>query len=220
MSNYITLPVILLFTGGLLSLLGAVMTAINSNKQENIIAGRNDEINKLTIENKELSKKTINIITGGNSYAYYDVGARHVEGIYKEFGLALRLVGDFPLSDVTIKIMWIIESEIAVEGRASYEVNILSDENYPLLTRDLFSINRPPKLINLDGNKNPYIRITISSRNGEIAQHMRFSQKENGYYSMAMKVVKYIHVGNGAFNFETLLENKDEDYPEPIDWVM
>lgn len=217
MFDYISGPAILLLIGGLLSVGGAFWAGINSSKQERVINDRNFEIAKLTVENRELSKKAINLITGGESFAYYDVGARHVEGIYKSIGLALRLDGDFPLSDVTIKISRLIESNNSNRTNKSWHFEPLSDTHYPLITHDLFSRTTQMPLIELDDN-NTNILINISSRNGEIEQQMKFAKKENGYYSMATKIVRYVHTGHGSFKIEPLFENIDKDYPESIDW--
>ena len=73
-------------------------------------------------------------------------------------------------------------------------------------------------LVNLDDKKNRNIQINITSRNGEIEQQMKFAKKENGYYSMATKVVRYVHIESGAFKTESIFENKDKDYPESIEW--
>ena len=218
MFDYISGPAILLLIGGLLSVGGAFWAGINSSKQERVINDRNFEIAKLTVENRELSKKTINLITGGESYAYYVVGARHQEGIYKSIGLTLRLDGNFPLSDVTIKMSRLIESKNSNRTNKSWDLETLSDTHYPLITHDLFSRTTQMPLIELDDN-NTNILINISSRNGEIEQQMKFAKKENGYYSMATKIVRYVHAGHGSFKVEPLFENIDKDYPESIDWL-
>ena len=138
MFDYISGPAILLLIGGILSVGGAFWAGISSSKQEKIINERNSEIAELTRENKELSTKAINLITGGDSYAYYDVGARFQDGINNKIGLTLRLNGNFPLSDVTIKITRLIESK-DLETNKSWKIETISDTHYPLITHNLFA---------------------------------------------------------------------------------
>jgi hypothetical protein len=203
----------LLFIGGLLSILGAIWAGINNEKQS-------EEIKKLTQENKELANKTVNLITGGDSYAYYDIGVRHADGINKNIGLRLNLVGKFALADVTIKIMRLIESKNANQSNKSYHLELISDNHYPLITHDLLHSTAGLTLLDLSKLHNKYIQIIIASRNGEINQQIQFSLKKNGYYTMATKVVKYTHKENGSFDVTPLFDKKDDDFPEPVKWFF
>lgn len=218
MLNYLSGPTILLFCGGLLSVGGALWAGISSTKQNNIINNKNEEIKVLTQENQALANRMVNLITGGDSYAYYEIGARHVNGIYQHVGLKLRLVGNFPLSDVTIKIVRMIASTNPAHTTQAYDLEEVAEYQIPLITHDLFLPTTKLPLLDLSDEKNKYIKVSITARNGEINQIIKFEKKDNGFFSMATQVSKYTHEGNGAFKREKLFENVDPDFPVSIDW--
>jgi len=220
MFNYVNGPTIFLLIGGLFTIAGAFWAGIDTAKQEKLINERNKEIAALSQENKELSTKMVDLITGGDSYAYYEIGARHAEGISKNIGLRLHLVGKFPLTDVSIKVMRLIKTKETNTPNESHHIESIAEYHYSLITHELLFSSTSMPIIDISKEENRIIQISISSRNGEINQQIQFIKKKNGYYAMATKVTKYSHQGNGAFTSNTLLEKKDDEYFETVKWVF
>lgn len=205
----ISFPSILILIGGIMTLVGAFWSGIQSAMQ-------NEQIKQLTAKNTELAEKNIDLVTGGNSYAYYDVGVRFENGINHKVALILHLMGNFPLSDVTIKIDQIIERTNL--PTRSFDIETIYTKKYSLITHDLFSSNTEMILLDLNEPNNHFIKITIISRNGEIEQQIRFLKKDNGYFCMAIKVTRYVFK-DGAFKRIELLERVDPDYKKQPEWM-
>ena len=212
----ITLSTVFMTVGGILSVIGAYMAAIESSNEKDELIKRDQEIIALTKENSKLSFDSLNQITGGNSWAYLDKGVKQLHGIPSHpFGVNIKFVGDSPLTDVFIKL-YEVEYDTNLPTRAynlfeklSKEISIIKDS----LHKDSLGILTLPNKPRVD-----YL-IHLKSRNGDISQHWIFMKGDNGYWSDAIKVVRYKPSKNG-FIKENLLEKIESDFPEKnIEWI-
>jgi len=105
-------PASVIFIGSLLVCLGALWAAREALQNERRMNEKNEQIaelaNKnyqLSEENKTLIEKSLAELTGGQSWAYLDVGVRTGKGISPSSGIILQFVGSHPLTDAKIDIM-------------------------------------------------------------------------------------------------------------------
>ena len=110
---FFTAPAILILIGTLFAASGAFWTSHKQNQFENElnqnqieIKTKNNEIIKLNQKIAELSLHTMNLVTGGNSYAYISFSDNQCDTTEKvQLGnIFLTHEGGYPLYDLTIQI--------------------------------------------------------------------------------------------------------------------
>jgi len=208
----------LIFLGGLISAVGALIAAKEAIDDKLAIEKKNEEIITLTKENAKLSKEALDQITGGESWTYLTIGVRTTKGIPNEFGISCNVVGSNPLYDVTIEI-----SELTHKTNLptnSTELKSIFLKDLGTLTKSLY-----PDMIGILKLPNDKSRIEYLSRlkmrNGVVNQHLIFVKKENGHWTMATKVYRFKQADNNAFKKEDLYTLIDEDFTDKdnIKWI-
>ena len=208
----------IILIGGILGVLGVFLAAQQAIKDKAELDEKNKKIIGLTEENSRLSKQALDLITGGNSWAFIKCGLETSQGIIDQQAIwNINLVGNIPLYDVSLSIFEVIHDH-SLPTEAYDLVPILSKE-VGTVTPSLHPDNIG--LITLSKNKDKIEFLAkIKARNGEITQHIILMKKKDGYWSLAQKIFRYIPGNNWGFKKEILDERINEDFPERnIEWI-
>lgn len=195
-----------------------------SDKSNKLLQEKSDEITelshdniKLSKSNAELSQQSLNLITGGDSWAFLSGGIYTAEGIANQpFMLILNHVGDNPLYDVKIVIY---EIEFNTNGtHKSHTLSKIYDKDIGTLTKTLqaesLDIIELPKKDRVD------FKIKLNARNGEITQHWILIKKSDNSWSTAKKVFKHTPNNDGGFLKIDLFQQIDPNFPvKNIEWI-
>jgi cell division protein FtsB len=213
------LPAILILIGLILSAIGGFMTAHKAWRNEKIVNNKNEEIKALAKENvnliqenKKLTNEALAQITGGDSWAYLDVGARSAQGILPNCGIIVQLVGDHPLTSVSI-----LFSERIKKGQGAALDTPLINVTLPVIQHNLMNFNDRyigHFQLEMEKREDVWYHATINSRNGSVEQLINIKKIQNKGWLMATRVKRFIHIGNGAYKPEILLEKYDEGFPK------
>ena len=214
--------------GLFLILIGTGFTFIGqqklSNQSNKLLQIKSDKITELSQDNINLSKKntelsqqSLDLITGGNSWAYLSGGIYTEDGIANQpFMMILNHVGKDPLYDLKVEIY---EIEFNNSGiHKSQTLTKIFSKDIGTLTNTLQSESLD--IIELPKKDRVDYKIQLKARNGEITQHWIFIKKANKSWSTATNVFKYIPNNDGGFSKVDLLKKVDPGFPEDnIDWI-
>lgn len=210
------------WTGVIVIAFGTILTIIGQQKTNNLnnklIQEKSDKITEMSQENirlsekiVELSKQSINQITGGDSWAYVSSGLHSKSGVPNQpFGLKLNHVGDNPLHDLIIEIS---EVEYSTgSSQKSYTLKQIFNKEVGTLSKSIYS--EPLGILELPNKNRAEYKVKLKARNGEIMQHWIFIKREGNYWSTAMKVVKFKPNKDGGFSKVNLYEKIDDGFPD------
>ncbi|HEV8512452.1 MAG TPA: hypothetical protein VGQ59_04220 [Cyclobacteriaceae bacterium] len=203
---------IIIFIGGLLSVLGVFIAARQAINDSEELDKKNKKIIELTEENARLSKQALDQITGGTSWAYVKSGLDFLHGIVDQPSIwTINVVGEIPLYDVSVVI-----SEISHDNTLptkSYKLTPILSKEFGTVTPSLHPDH--VGLITLPKNKKrTEFQVKIKARNGEITQHIIFIKKDDGHWTKAEKVFRYRPTDKGGFKKEVLSEKINDDFPD------
>ncbi len=219
---------LLTFAGIIFIALGTALTIygqqIINTKSSESLQKKSDEsivLSQLNIKlseiNSELTRQSLNQITGGDSWAYLAGGIPTLEGVANQpFMLVLNHVGKDPLREVKVEI-----SNIEFNNNTINKSHTLRS----IYTKEIGSLPNTLQPKSLDifmlPNKNRVdLKVNLNALNGEIIQHWIFIKKENGFWTTANKVFKFIPNKEGGFSKVELFEKIDTDFPvKDISWI-
>lgn len=213
--------------GGLLVIIGGVLSGYSDFKQTNLLNIRTEQIynlskdnTKLSIRNTELSKLnkelneyTINSITGGDSFCYYKIAYPGAVGSKNTFSRWLTHIGRFPIYDLSIRIYDSNKcSEITENKKFNFNELLRCQEYlnrasfYKLGNANFFQ--NMPEIIQLpsDVDKLSY-SIFFTARNGEWLEQVVFRKIQNKW-TWAFQVKRHDIV---------LVEEIQPDFPKEED---
>jgi len=172
---------------------------------------------KLSKSNADLSQQSLNLITGGDSWAFVSGGIYTAEGIANQpFMLILNHIGDNPLYDLKIEMY-----EIKFNNNGSNKSHTLSK----IYSKDIGTLTKTLQAVSLDiielPNKDRVdYKIKLNARNGEITQHWIFIKKTDNSWSVATNVFKHTANNDGGFLKIDLFQKIDPDFPvNNIEWI-
>lgn len=192
--------------GGLLTIVGAFWSGIESSQKDALIID-------LQKENQIITEQTLNTITGGSSWIYFDVGFRWEKErlIPNKFGLPVKFVGNYPLSDVKIQIH---EIQLTSQDSGYSSKALISDTHIPLITGNLFHNVFMPIIDLSNKDQSVYYQIDILSRNGHIVQFMFFERISADFWSLCTRAVRFSPLKDGKSSREILFERIDPQFPK------
>ncbi len=193
----------LIMLAAILGAIGALWASQQQAQFERELRQKSDEI-------AELNRRTIDTITGGNSFAYLAVS-----GLSPETNTGLLVVvhqGDHPLYELHARIVD-LEKFDQVKARLSLETMAVADTNLGIGTLPPgYASTLGP--FNLGPDDRRRFNIFFTARNGGFTQALRFVRKD-GRWIYATRV-------NRGRSGELLFEKADEDYPRnangEIEW--
>lgn len=169
-----------IFTGAFISALGAVLASYNQNKFEKELKKKNDEIIELNQKIGAISIHTINMVTGGDSFAHIQFSAindgenMHLDKIF------LQQEGIYPLYDLTISIFDVDSLKSLTVFKVGDIGSVRHIKFFPLNQ----SIN-----FDLAGKLDQRFNVFFYSRNGTWYQQI-FYKKINIGWVIATRVVR------------------------------
>lgn len=188
------LPTILTFIGGALTIVGVAWASI-----------RNSETQK---QLQEISSNALDQITGGDSWCYLESGFMQRQGeVVSHDYIPLQFIfeGTIPMYDISVVINKSVPYGLSREPWLKKNVGTLTKTQ---LSTWLFKLPIPKK------ERTDYF-IEITSRNGQIFQHLIYIKKDETTWLTGTKVVRCKAVDNLTFRFYTLYEYVPEGFPEP-----
>ena len=208
MPQYLNLPMILVLVGGLLAATGAFMATLKQNQEKLASATERakfeSDLRAKSEEIAELNKKIAASVTGGSSFCYaLPFGDRAGKFIVTNDG-------DFPLYDVSVRIVDLDEFEKMIQGAYSIED----------LTRNTLQIgNLAPRSASAFGPlpgdwDRDYIRLNLffSARNGFVTQELRL-RRVDGTRRRASRVKRSLPDGST----ELVHTHVDDEFPRESD---
>lgn len=204
-----------------LTIFGQQIINNKSNVSLQIKSDENIVLSKVNIKlseiNSDLTKQSLNQITGGDSWAFLSGGIPTIDGIANQpFGLVLNHVGQSPLRELNIEIYNIEFGDNTVPK--SHTLTTIFKKEIGTLTNTLHPV--PLDIIELPNEDRVDLKVKLNAINGEIIQHWIFVKKENGYWSTAKKVFKFLPNKDGGFSTKELFQEIDTDFPDiSINWL-
>lgn len=189
------LPLVVVLVGGILAVLGSVLVSSQQNRQqaryEADVRQRADQLLKQTTEiadlnrqlarqTEEFNRTTLNWVTGGDSYAYFE--PRKEPGRVAFF---IRHGGGYPAYDVTIRVYY----EKALK-ELKWIGTLNGGSGFDWTTMDSLSFPRQPA----SGDPARTIRVEISARNGIYVQTIRL-EPSNGQWRSSSRLFEQAGVG-------------------------
>lgn len=219
----------------LLTLIGLVFIALGTgltifgqqiinNKSNASLQKKSDEniaLSKVNVRlseiNSDLSKQSLDQITGGDSWAFLSGGISTLDGMANQpFMLVLNHVGQSPLRGLNIEIYNIKFSDNTVPK--SHTLTTIFKKEVGTLANTLYPVSLD--IIELPNEDRVDLKVKLNAINGEIIQHWIFVKKENGYWSTAKNVFKFLPNKDGGFSRKELFHEIDTDFPETsINWL-
>lgn len=188
------LPTILTFIGGVLTIVGVAWASIrNSKTQEQL---------------QEISSNALEQITGGDSWCYLESGFEQRQGEVVPYGyIPMQFIfeGTIPMYDISVVINKSEPYGLSREHLLEKNVGTLTKTH---LSTWLCKLPMPKE------KRTDYF-IEITSRNGQIYQHLIYIKKDETTWLTGTKVVRCKAVDNITFKFNTLYEYVPEGFPEP-----
>lgn len=207
MSNFINQvggPTIVIFIGGIITLIGAVLAAVDQNRIGSRLEEKNEEIIRL---NHSIS----DAITGGDSFCFLRI---YQPSSNRKLSAIVVHSGDFPIYDVSCRIVDIDEfrkkadgSQDIYKGVESFLTlgNIAPTQAFE--TGPVFPTNTAIKRFN----------IFFSARNGFFVQQLRISILGDEMFT-AMRVTRDAKDGSKIILFEEIQENYPKEPDGTINW--
>jgi hypothetical protein len=216
------IPASVIFIGSLLVCLGALWAAREALQNERKLNEKNEQIAELTNKNLQLSEENKKLIenslaelTGGQSWAYLDVGVRTKKGVMPTSGIILEFVGKHPLTDAKITIM---KREKVAESGAQTFVGF-AKYDLPVIKPASLTNTNILGTWNLQGTDDIAFLVNIETRNVSIEQAIYFKRDADNNWLMGTKVQRHVPLGNGGFRPEILLERFDPGFsPDGLRW--
>jgi len=211
-----------IFIGSLLVCFGVFWAAREALQNERRLNEKNEQIVELTNknyqlseENKKLIERSLAELTGGQSWAYLDVGVRTEKGIPPSSGIILQFVGSHPLTDAKINIM----KREKVHDLGGQTLLGVAKFDLPVIKPISLTNTNILGTWNLDGTDDIVFLVNIETRNVSIQQAIYFKRNPENNWVMGTKVQRHVPLGNGAFRPEILLERFDPGFsPEGLYW--
>lgn len=203
-------PAVIIFIGALLLAAGGLWAAINQNQFESqlkakqeALEAKNEEIIKLNQQIAKLSIHTMNMVTGGDSYAYIEFGVtenRTAENM--RFSKAfISHEGMYPLYDLTIQIH---------DVTAGKNILITLPRNIGSTGHiKIWPLNHEIN-IDLSGKTSQRFNIFFYARNGTWTQQMIYEKLETKWVS-AIRVFR----SNADEGIDILYKYINSEFPIP-----
>ncbi|WP_217182759.1 intracellular growth attenuator family protein [Methylobacter tundripaludum] len=197
---------IIILIGTITAALGALWAADSQNESTNELKAmqekintRNEEIIKLNREIGNLSHHTMNMVTGGNSYAYILFSNNESESVENmQLGnIFLIHEGQYPLYDLTIQITDIDTFKNEKIINVGNIGSIQHIKHWPLN----YAIN-----FNLHGKSSQRFNIFFYARNGTWYQQLIYKKLKSKWY-VATRVVRSNEQGSVDVLFKDISPN-------------
>ncbi len=215
LTNYLTLPMVLVLLGGILSAVGAFVATMRQNQEKAQSASQRAEFEKdlrqKSEEIAELNKQIAANVTGGDSYCYLFVSQPGEKS--NSSGLILMNEGKYPVYDISVKIddvehlVEIAKNELmnSEEATSWTQTTALLSRASKVFRPGNLGPNQATELGELQlptGDKQSY-NIYIIARNSYVVQTIRF-RRINGTWKRAEKI---------QVNGKVLRETIQPDFP-------
>lgn len=207
MPAYLTLPMLLVFAGALLSAAGAFFVNLRE-KQEKLESADDriqfeSELRSKSDKIADLSREIINLTTGGSSYAYVTLG--FIPGDTDACSLAVQQAGKYPVHDVYVRIVDVTARLYSMGHYPRYQVTDDPKSDVAVVLAESIGTIGPgqkrtigrlnlglPKVIQPDdadeyrGRRD--FRVEVTAKNGTVIQQFRFKKNEwAGEWSVATR---------------------------------
>lgn len=202
-SNNIGGPAVLIFVGVLISAAGALWASKQQAASERRIGQKNEEIAKL-------SKQIAHSVTGGDSFCYLAFSLPDKGGT--KAILAVVHKGNFPLYDVSVRIVDLDKFDIHVKGKQKPTLDNIQKTEQVINIGNLspsHAATLHPWMLPKSGEAR--YNIFISARNGFVTELVRL-KRINGKWASAYRV----EAGPGR-EPGILYEKIDTDFPRNDD---
>ncbi len=218
--------IIFLTIGGLFSIIGVFLSFIESSTRDKAML-------KIATENAQTSKQNLELISGGNTFAYLSNYYWCDDGIGGDtIKLVINIDGMHPIYDLRISLYEIdfdfekteqdLEKERNDPNREIRRSNqrLLLDKSIGTLGKGITREEYCQVTLNQNKYKN-YFLVKFRARNGESTQHIMFRRREDKRWDYATKVIQYIYDKENVFTVKTIFEKNDKNFPkEEIKWFL
>jgi hypothetical protein len=220
--DYLSLPMILVLAGAILSAVGAYMATYRRNREKAKAAWEQAsfqrELREKSDQIAQLNQQIASTVTGGDSFAYCEI--EQPDDARDEWSVVLKNYGRYPVYDIRVQI--VDKTKLSVynaEPSQRARLVISSTKNIPVgtLAPGQTAALEPFPVWNREETEEAKGRaydITITARNGTVSQRVRISFSPNGWPSLATQIT----------HNDQKMEKADPDFPRDkdgqIDWSV